>query len=374
METLEHLLNLIHKDHSTENTSYTNKENEEICKCPSHNYFYLNIKEFTYCKKCYKTETKSYDKDCYMFDIFSNEIVNNLQINNLDFDKYKWHLFSKIKELSEKYENISNLRIQNCKCIEPNYAKKLKFTNSNNNPYLIINITWAEEFPNMIEILNIFTLLPIKDKYHNLFSMDKKDININKRLYIKALILYGIYHYVFVIYLNDHKKWAIVDDKTIKYIDKYYDLVEYLLKNHLMPVGLFYSLSIKDKIEEDDIYLNIIKNDEYLKLYKFCEDVEKKRKTTITNIVKSKGSFNETNQDYLDNNLFYNSILDLLNYSSDSDYEECKKKIEQQKDEKKEENNEENKQDINDNNKNNINNLKGELIIFSNSYGEDEKK
>jgi hypothetical protein len=280
-----------------------------------------------------------------MFNIFSNEIVNNLQINSHDFNKYKSNLFSKIKEENEKYENNSNTRIQKCECIELNYAKKLKFTNSNNNPYLIINITWAEEFPNMIEILNIFTLLSITDKYHNLFSIDKKDININYRLYIKAIILYGIYHYVFVIYLNDQNKWAIVDDKIIKYKDKYFDLIEYLLKNHLMPVGLFYSFSNKDKIEANDIYLNIITNDEYLKLYKFCEDVEKKRKSEITNIVKSKGSFNETNQDYLDNNLFYNSILDLVNNSSDSDYEECKKKIEQQKNEKLEEN--ENNEDKN---------------------------
>ena len=390
METLEHLLNLIHKDSFIENISF-NKETEEICKCPSHNYFFLNIKEIKYCKKCYKTETKAYDKNCYMFDIFSNEIVNNLQINSNDFNKYKSNLFYKIKVENEKYEN--NTRIQKCKCTELNYAKKLKFTNSNNNPYLIINITWAEEFPNMVEILNIFTLLPITDKYHNLFSMEKKDININKKLYIKAIILYGIYHYVFVIYLNDQKKWGIVDDKIIKYIDKYYDLIEYLLKNHLMPVGLFYSLSLNDKIEKDDIFLNLITNDEYLRLYKFCEDVEKRRKETITNIVKSKGSFNETNQDYLDNNLFYNSILDLVNYSSDSDYEECKKKIEEQKSEKKDENNEDEKQDANDNIKNkkskdknsnslkgepfmgdfnNNVNLKGELIMFSNSYGENE--
>ena len=157
MEALDHLLNLIHKDYCLQHTPYNNG-NEEIYKCPSHNYFFLNIKEMKYCKKCNKTEAKTYDKDCYMFDIFANEIVNNLQIKNHEFNKNKLKLFSKIKEQSEKYENKSNTRIQKCKCPEINYAKKLKFTNSNNTPYLILNITWAEEFPNMIEILNIFTL------------------------------------------------------------------------------------------------------------------------------------------------------------------------------------------------------------------------
>ena len=73
-----------------------------------------------------------------------------------------------------------------------------------------------------------------------------------------SIILYGICHYICVIYLTKFKKWGIIDDKTIKFIDKYYDLVEYLLKNHLSPVGLIYSYDECDKINEMDIGLNNI--------------------------------------------------------------------------------------------------------------------
>ena len=80
-----------------------------------------------------------------------------------------------------------------------------------------------------------------------------------------------------------------------------------------MPVGLFYSKNIKDKIEESEIKSNVLTNEEYLKLYKFCEDVEKRRELKISNLTKVKGSFNETNENYLNNNLFFRSVLSLLN-------------------------------------------------------------
>ena len=325
METLEHLLDLIHEDYLLINNT---KEEVVICNCPSHKYFFLDLSEIKYCTKCYKLESKSYDKNCYIFNVFVSELLNKIKEKNQNYNAYKLNLFPKIKEHSEIYENPNRIKLAKCKCssdTELVYAKKIRLSNSN--PYLIINLTWAEEFPNMIDILNVFSLIPMVDKYRHLFSIDKKEKNINIIFYIKAIILYGIYHYVCIIYMNKEKRWGIIDDKTIKYIDKNYDLIDHLLKNHLLPVGLFYSQKIEDKIEENELKSNVLTNEEYLKLYKFCEDVEKRRELKISNIAKIKGSFNETNEDYLNNNLFYKSILSILNSSSDSDYEECKKKI-----------------------------------------------
>ena len=395
METLENLLNLIHKENIIENPSKqmlskslidSLRQNDEICKCPSHNYFFLKLTEIKFCNECYKSENKFYDKNCYIFNIFAPEIVDKLNENNQQFNSYKLTIFKKIKKQTELYENKSKTRISKCKCKELNYAKKIRLLNPNN-PYLILNLTWEEEFPNMIEILNIYSLIPMVDDYSNLFSINNKD---NKKLYIKSIILYGIYHYVCIIYFNTQKRWGIIDDKTIKYIDKYYDLIDYLLRNHLMPVGLFYSQNKKDKIEEEEKKSNAITNDEYLKLFKFCEEVEKRRELKLS-ITKIKGSFNETNENYLNNNIFYNSVLNLLNSSTDSDYEEIKKKIEESKENKKEDENEEEKKDINIKNfykksndgKKEINgsyfigdfnesNLKGGLIELSNSNGEQE--
>ena len=380
METLEHILDLIHNDYLLINPT----KEDDICKCPSHKSFFLDLCEIKFCKKCYKLESKSYDKNCYIFNIFISELLNKLKEKNKNYNAYKLKLFLKIKEYNEIYENPNKIKIQKCKCSNEKellYAKKLKLSNSNN-PYLIINLTWAEEFPNMIDILNMFSLLPFSDKYKNLFSIDKKDKNKESVFYIKSIILYGIYHYICIIYLNTEKKWGIIDDKTIKYIDKYYDLIDHLLKNHLMPVGLFYSKNIKDKIEESEIKSNVLTNEEYLKLYKFCEDVEKRRELKISNLTKVKGSFNETNENYLNNNLFFRSVLSLLNSSTDSDYEECMKKINSNiKEDTKNDlikNEENNKNDINFGSHYigdfNENNLKGGLIILSTSEDNENTK
>ena len=229
-----------------------------------------------------------------------------------------------------------------------------------NNTYVIINLTWSEEFPNLQDILNIYTSLPLSDKNKHLFNVsEEKD---QKILYIKSIILYGIYHYICVIYLNKFKKWGIIDDKTIKYIDKYYDLVEYLLKNHLSPVGLIYSYDKKDKIDDIDIINNTLTKEKYLQILKFCKDVDNSKNMKMSYISKSKESLNEINENYLDNNLFNkNFIKEVIDSSSSSNNEEDKgkeenkcelkksslnKKSSEEENEKNSENNEINLQNI----------------------------
>ena len=416
METLERILDLIHKEYLTLNLT---KEGDN-CNCPSHNFFFLDLSEIKQCPNCHEMDIKPFDKNCYTFNIFIPEISNIILKKNQNFDSYKLHLFKIIKELNEIYEDENKIKISKCTCTELNYRKEIKLIQSDN-PYLIINLTWAEEFPNFKEIIKIYGLLPICEKYNNLFNLENKEIN--KTFYIKSIILYGIYHYVYIIYLNTEKKWGIVDDKNIKYIDKYYDLVDCLLRNHLMPVGLIYSQNKNDSIEENEINKNILSYDEYSKLYKFCEEIENRKELKVDNIVIVKGSFNKTNENYLENNVFYKKMIELVNSSSDSDYEECKKKIEKtnnnnnnnnnsiNEEEEKNENINENeqkeeKQDLNidninknkndkeDNNDKEIdnvndiwskrkyigdfgrNNIKGGLILFNSSYdeGDNEEK
>ena len=352
METLEYLLDLIHKEYLRK---YPTKE-DDICHCPSHHFFFLFLSEIISCNICKKQLMNTYNQNCFIFNIFVPEIINKINEKKEDFNSYKLKLFSKIKEQSDFNEDEKKIKIKDCQCSELQYSKKLKLIVSNN-PYLIINITWAEEFPNMKNILTIFCLLSFTDKYSHLFDIEQKE---NKQLYIKSIVLYGIYHYVCVIYMNDQKKWGIIDDKTIKYIEKYPDLVNYLLRNHLMPVGVVYSWKKKDKIDKNEIESNFILNEEYLRLYRFCEEVENNRNLHIDSIAPNKGSFNETNENYLDNNLFYKSLINIVNSSSDSDYEEYKNKLKEKnlldnKNNSNENKNNENKNNENKNNKNNSN-------------------
>ena len=325
MESLEHIFNSIHEEFNSENEKYfsKNKKNSGIADCPIHQFFYLDLFENQICPNCKNFAKKRYDKNCYMFQIFISELSKRITESNQNFENMHSKLFYQIKEQNEKYDN-PNTRIPGCKCQEIKNIKKLNFLHVNNS-YVIINLTWSEEFPNLQDILNIYTSLPLSDKNKHLFNVsEEKD---QKILYIKSIILYGIYHYLCVIYLNKFKKWGIIDDKTIKYIDKYYDLVEYLLKNHLSPVGLIYSYDKKDKIDDIDIINNTLTKEKYLQILKFCIGVDNSKNMKMSYITKSKESLNEINENYLDNNLFNkNFIKQVIESSSSSNNEEDKEK------------------------------------------------
>ena len=320
MESLEHIFNSIHEEFS--NNFLNNKENE--IDCPIHQYFYLDLIDNQICKNCNCRIKQPYNKDCYMFQIFISEICKRIIDKNLNFEDIDNKLFYFIKEQNQKYD-ISNTRINGCKCNKINNIRKLNISKVNNS-YVIINLTWSEQFPDLKDILNIFSSLPLSDKNKHLFSLyEEKN---NKLLSIKSIILYGIYHYICVIYLNKFKKWGIIDDKTIKFIDKYYDLVDYLLRNHLSPVGIIYSYDECDKIEKDVVKLNKLTKEKYLQILKFCKDVDNSKNIKMSFIEKSRESLNEINENYLDKNLFYNSFINqvIINSSSSSNNEDDKNK------------------------------------------------
>ena len=309
METLGYIFDIIHKTYCKKRRIDYKKV--EDCKCPSHQYFFLKLVDIISCPHCNVRKVQMFNKDCFMFDIFIKEITNKL--HGKSFNSYKLKLFSKLKEHNETYEDENKIKIPGCNCnkiMMASYEKKLKL-NGPSSTYLIINITWAEEFPSMLEILTAFGLIPMKEAIENLFTFGE-DIKtkINDVYYIKSVILYGIYHYVCIIYQKEQKRWAIIDDKTIKYKNKYFDLIDFLLRNHLMPVGIIYSKDRIDEINENEIKLNSLNKDEYLKLYQFCKDVDLRRGLKVSDLILSKGSFNETNENYLNNNFFYNSIID----------------------------------------------------------------
>ena len=312
METMGYIFDLIHRIYNKKKKiDYKTVEN---CKCPSHIYFYLQAVDIITCPHCNVRKVQMFNKDCYMFNIFIKEISSKL--HGKSFNSYKLKLFTKLKEYNETYENENKIKIPGCNCntiMMSSYEKKLKL-NGPSSPYLIINITWAEQFPSMLEILTAFALMPISENIENLFTFGE-DIKakINDIYYIKSVILYGIYHYVCIIYITDQKRWAIIDDKTIKYMKNYYELIDFLLRNHLMPVGLIYSKDRNDEIGEAEIKSNSLSKEEYLKLYQFCKDVDLRRGLKVSDLITSKGSFNENNQNYLNNNIFFRSIIDFGN-------------------------------------------------------------
>ena len=307
METMNSLFDLIHEAYCKKNR--IEEKNVISCKCLAHKHFFLKLADIQYCPNCNLKKVQLYDKDCFMYNLFIKDILDKL--HGKSFNSFKLKLFQKIKENNKTFEE-NKPKIPGCYCNEKlkEFYKKTTRLMGPLSTYLIINITFAEEFPSMNDILKTYMLLPVNEKIHNLFSFDKSVINlINFSFYIKGIILYGIYHYVCALYIKDENRWAIVDDKTIKYIDTYFGLIDSLLRNHLIPVGIIYSKDDNDSLTESVINTMSISKDEYAKLFQFCKDVDKKRNLKTSEILQSKVSFDEEKGDYINNNLFY-SIFD----------------------------------------------------------------
>ena len=316
METMNSIFDLIHEAYCTKKK--IDKKEIKMCKCVAHKHFCLKLADIQLCPNCNSKKVQLYDKDCFMYNIYIKDLMNKL--HGKSYNSFKLKLFQKLKEFNETYEENKKNKIPGCTCDErlmEFYQKKIKIMGPIST-YLIINITWAEEFPSMNEILKTYAMLPVSEKINSLFSFDETIKNlINYTFSIKGIILYGIYHYVCALYIKDENRWAVIDDKTIKYIDKYFNLIDSFLRNHLMPVGLIYSKNENDALCESIINEMSLNKDEYTKLYLFCKDVDKRRGLKTSEIFQSKINFDESKGDYINNNLFF-SIFDGQNDSKDT--------------------------------------------------------
>ena len=316
METMNSIFDLIHEAYCTKKK--IDKKEIKMCKCVAHKHFCLKLADIQLCPNCNSKKVQLYDKACFMYNIYIKDLMNKL--HGKSYNSFKLKLFQKLKEFNETYEENKKNKIPGCTCDErlmEFYQKKIKIMGPIST-YLIINITWAEEFPSMNEILKTYAMLPVSEKINSLFSFDETIKNlINYTFSIKGIILYGIYHYVCALYIKDENRWAVIDDKTIKYIDKYFNLIDSFLRNHLMPVGLIYSKDENDALSESIINEMSLNKDEYTKLYLFCKDVDKRRGLKTSEIFQSKINFDESKGDYINNNLFF-SIFDGQNDSKDT--------------------------------------------------------
>jgi hypothetical protein len=316
METMNSIFDLIHEAYCIKKK--IDKKEIKMCKCVAHKHFCLKLADIQLCPNCNSKKVQLYDKDCFMYNIYIKDLMNKL--HGKSYNSFKLKLFQKLKEFNEAYEENKKNKIPGCTCDErlmEFYQKKIKIMGPIST-YLIINITWAEEFPSMNEILKTYAMLPVSEKINSLFSFDETIKNlINYTFSIKGIILYGIYHYVCALYIKDENRWAVIDDKTIKYIDKYFNLIDSFLRNHLMPVGLIYSKDENDALSESIINEMSLNKDEYTKLYLFCKDVDKRRGLKTSEIFQSKINFDESKGDYINNNLFF-SIFDGQNDSKDT--------------------------------------------------------
>ena len=243
METISEILELIHNDYFNGNINL-NKNSNINCEnelCPSHSNFLINLKEIKYCPNCKAKNVQMYNKDCFMYDVLSYEILS--LVENENFNDYKYTLFQKLKKLGQSFGD-NKQKLEKCNCKEINTTKRL-FLYHKFSPYLIINITWDSDFPKMSDICKIYGLIPIFANNKNLFSFDfennkKKEKDLVTNYYLCSMILFGQNHYTCFFYNKVVDMWSFVNDDKKKNFNTYNELIKFLILRRSIPVGIIF--------------------------------------------------------------------------------------------------------------------------------------
>ena len=300
METMSEILELIHSFyfHGSNNLKNNNFCTNELC--PSHSNFLLNLKEIKFCPKCKAFNIQIFNKDCFMYDVLSYEILS--LIKDKSFNDYKYSLFTILKKLNQSFGD-NKQKLEDCKC-EKITTKKRLVLYDRFSPYLIINITWDTNFPKMSDICKIYGLIPSSDNNKNLFEFDfengkKSEKDLVTNYYLHSMILYGQNHYTCLFYNKAVDMWSFVDDESKKNFNTYNELINYLIIRRSIPVGIIFYNKNGFKLDDSEKYLLNEKefNDLYQKsLENDKKDDEEKNKMKQRQKTKINNAFIKSNQ------------------------------------------------------------------------------
>lgn len=317
METMSEILELIHSLYFHDSN---NLKNNNFCRkelCPSHSNFLLNLKEIKFCPKCKAINIQIFNKDCFMYDVLSYEILS--LIKDKSFNDYKYSLFSILKQLNQSFGD-NKQKLEDCKCEKITTKKRLvlydKFS-----PYLIINITWDTNFPKMSDICKIYGLIPSFDNNKDLFEFDfengkKSENDLITNYYLCSMILYGQNHYTCFFFNKTIDMWSFVDDDSKKNFKTYNELINSLIIRRSIPVGIIFYYRNSFKVDDSEKYL--LNENEFDDLYQKClesdkRDIEEKSKMKQKPRINNGFLKNNHRQNNIKNKLFNNKQSNVEN-------------------------------------------------------------
>ena len=277
-----------------------NEQNKE----ETEKYFVLKLNEHYVCSQtCNIKRTTKYDKDNFIYQIYTEEVLNYLEANsNIKF-------YNRLFQLSQ----MSFLRdaIKCSKCGKDMYKR---ICCDNNPKILIINCVWLEEMPNISKVLKFYALIKLKDELKCLFQINNK----KKKLFysLTHIILYSsaLSHYIIAVYHPISKIFYLVDDNMVIEFKKLVDLISSVTANLLRnnehfyyyPVLLIYSNS--EKYDQETLDKNQMNEEIYNDLINQCnksiqEYKERKNKNKNKNVNNNvSNNSNNTNKNNINNN------------------------------------------------------------------------
>ena len=274
-----------------------NEQNKE----ETEKYFVLKLNEHYVCSQtCNIKRTTKYDKDNFIYQIYTEEVLNYLEANsNIKF-------YNRLFQLSQ----MSFLRdaIKCSKCGKDMYKR---ICCDNNPKILIINCVWLEEMPNISKVLKFYALIKLKDELKCLFQINNK----KKKLFysLTHIILYSsaLSHYIIAVYHPISKIFYLVDDNMVIEFKKLVDLISSVTANLLRnnehfyyyPVLLIYSNS--EKYDQETLDKNQMNEEIYNDLINQCnksiqEYKERKNKNKNKNV--NNNVSNNSNNTNINNN------------------------------------------------------------------------
>jgi hypothetical protein len=279
-----------------------NEQNKE----ETEKYFVLKLNEHYVCNQtCNIKKTTKYDNDNFIYQIYTEEILNFLQSNkNIKF-------YNRLFQFSQMLFLQDSIKCS--KCGKEMYKK---ICCDNKPKILIINCVWNEEMPNINKVIKLYALIKLKDELRNLFQITNKK---KKNFYsLTHIILYSssLSHYIIAIYDPISKIFYLVDDNMViefkKLVDLYSSVTANLLRSneyyYYYPVLLIYSNSEKydqetlDKNQmNEEIYINLI-NECKKSIQEYKDRKNKNKNKSINNNISNNSNNNNNNNNNINNN------------------------------------------------------------------------
>ena len=240
--------------------------NEDI-----HKTFYLELVDEYICeKKCSKIDNK-YDKDNFMYHIYIDEILKNIEKENIKVFNFKNKLFefSHFLFLSENTKTCEKCKGK----MEHNLICK------NLPDYILINCVWRDSNPILDDAMTIFFMMPLKDEFNNLFICQNR--TYKKHFYhLFGFILYSftLSHYIICIYNMDKDVFVLLNDEIVKEFHNLYELIIDITVDTLKTTGkaFFYPVMLiytKDIIyQKKNMKLNTLNDSEYKNIINMCNE------------------------------------------------------------------------------------------------------
>ena len=279
IDVINNLFNIIHNlDIHSEKL---NVDNSQICNTPClvHNLFSIKLKDLIQCTICKKNKIVIYDNNYFIHNIFVSEILN--EFHQKTMKTYQGKLFNFVKKINNNIQN--EIKLDDCKCKTSELEKKL-FLYNKISPFLIINLTWFELMPSIVNILKIYSSIPYYDNINNLFDIEH-NLPPKHNFYLYGLIHFYNGHYTCSFRSEKNEdNWYFVDDYHIKKFRNYKELIENLTFNYYHPTALFYKADSEKIIEKEKIEFT---EDEYKKLYGICYDKDRLNNIPVSKLPSS---------------------------------------------------------------------------------------